>query len=278
MCELFVARGERPFSVADLWPLAERLERYGIAGFGWGAAWRRPNGSLATYRHTGAFRDDAAGREAVGAEETMSVLVHLRRPSRLSTLAMPDTQPFLDPAGRFAFAHNGDLRHHRLFRSRYRAEGRIHGRADSEVGARWLEDAWDQGAAPLLLAALHDAMGGQANLALLDAAGTLVVYAGNQENPVFRFRLPRPAPADGPKDAAEPAGAAGRAAAAERGGGADGPGAVLDIVATGIYSLDRSFFRYVAPGATDRAVVAYRTSVALLSGVPQPTGAATPGR
>ncbi|MGZ6339573.1 MAG: hypothetical protein ACXWNG_04330, partial [Candidatus Limnocylindrales bacterium] len=99
-----------------------------------------------------------------------------------------------------------------------------------------------------------------------------------QENPVFRFRLPRPAPAKGPKDAAEPAGAAGRAAAAERGGGADGPGAVLDIVATGIYSLDRSFFRYVAPGATDRAVVAYRTSVALPSGVPQPTGAATPGR
>ena len=26
-------------------------------------------------------------------------------------------------------------------RPRYRAEGRIHGRADTEVGARWLEDA-----------------------------------------------------------------------------------------------------------------------------------------
>ena len=70
------------------------------------------------------------------------MLVHLRRPSRLTTLQMPDTQPFDDPAGRFAFSHNGDLRDYRPARARYRKQGRIHGRADSEVGQRWLEDAW----------------------------------------------------------------------------------------------------------------------------------------
>ena len=70
------------------------------------------------------------------------MLVHLRRPSRLSTLDLPDTQPFDDPRGRFAFSHNGDLRDYRGPRERYRAQGRIFGRADSEVGERWLEDAW----------------------------------------------------------------------------------------------------------------------------------------
>ena len=68
-----------------------------------------PTARLASYRDVRAFRDDP-GREAVGATETTSALVHLRRPSRLSTLTLPDTQPFDDPAGRFAFSHNGDLR------------------------------------------------------------------------------------------------------------------------------------------------------------------------
>lgn len=233
MCELFVARAERPFRVADLWSFAERLERFGLAGFGWGAAWSREDGTIGTYRDTAAFRDDPIGRGSVGDIETRALLVHLRRPSRLSTLAVPDTQPFADPAGRFAFAHNGDLRHFRPFRERYRREGRIHGRADSEVGARWLEDEWAHGEPALLLAALHDAMGGQANLAVLSQDGALHVYAGNQENPVFRFSLP----------------------------GARGE--PLEVVATGIYSLDRSLFRFVVPTATHREAVRYRDSLSL---------------
>ena len=81
----------------------------------------------------------------MGAVETTSALVHLRRPSRLSTLTLPDTQPFDDPAGRYAFSHNGDLRDYKSLRGTYREQGRIHGRADTEVGARWLEDAWHTG-------------------------------------------------------------------------------------------------------------------------------------
>src|SRR5574338_99302 len=180
MCEHFVARAAEPFRLDELWPFAERLERYGLAGFGWGAAWIARDGRLASHRDVPAFRDDHAGRERVGAEETTAALVHLRRPSRLSTLALPDTQPFDDPAGRYSFSHNGDLRDYRALRTEYRRQGRIHGRADTEVGARWLEDAWHDGEPPAhLLGALHDRFGGEAKLAVLTATGTRYQYAGN---------------------------------------------------------------------------------------------------
>ena len=228
MCEHYIARASEPFRLDELWPFTERLERYGLAGFGWGAAWLDQDDRLASYRDIRAFRDDP-GRESVGATETTAVLVHLRRPSRLSTLTLPDTQPFDDPAGRFAFSHNGDLHDYKGLRATYRAAGRIHGRADSEVGERWLEDEWRPDVPPgRQLASLHDRFGGQANLAVLTADGTPHHYAGNDENPVFAFRLGR-----------------------------------IGIVSTGIYSLDRSLFRYVAPGATERRLVPRRTTVTL---------------
>ena len=236
MCEHFIARAEEPFRLDDLWPFTERLERFGIAGFGWGAAWLGPDGRLASYRDVHAFRDDP-GRERVGAVETTATLVHLRRPSRLSTLTHADTQPFDDPAGRFAFSHNGDLRDYKGLRETYRRQGRIHGRADTEVGARWLEDAWQPGEPVAhLMASLHDRFGGQANMAVLSADGTPHHYAGNGENPVFSFRLGR-----------------------------------IGMASTGIYSLDRSVFRFVAPAATDRRLIRIRSTVAL-----DPRGAVLP--
>jgi hypothetical protein len=228
MCEHYVARADQPFRLDELWQFTERLEHYGMAGFGWGAAWRTPDGRLETYRDVRAFADDP-GRETFGATVTKSLLVHLRRPSRLSTLALPDTQPFPDPAGRFAFSHNGDLRHYRPWRAKFRAAGRIHGRADSEVGQRWLEDAWSATEpAAHLLGALHDAFGGEANFALLSADGSAHHYAGNPENPVFTFRLGE-----------------------------------IRVASTGLYSLDRSLFRFAAKGATDRRLVPQHSTVSL---------------
>jgi glutamine phosphoribosylpyrophosphate amidotransferase len=228
MCEHFIARAAEPFRLDEVWPFAERLERFGIAGFGWGAAWLDHAGGLVSHRDVRAFRDDP-GREAVGATETTAALIHLRRPSRLSTLTFEDTQPFDDPAGRYAFSHNGDLGDYRPLRAAYRAQGRIHGRADTEVGARWLEDAW-QADEPVahLLGALHDRFGGQANLAVLTADGSAHHYAGNRENPVFAFSLGR-----------------------------------IGVVSTGIYSLDRSLFRFVAPAATERRLIPMHTTAAL---------------
>ncbi len=228
MCEHYVVRAATPFRLDELWPFTEKLEHFGLAGFGWGASWLQPDGGLASYRDVRAFADDP-GRERIGAVETTSALVHLRRPSRLSTLTLPDTQPFDDPAGRFAFSHNGDLRDYKSLRATYREQGRIHGRADTEVGARWLEDAWHPGEqVGHLLAALHDRFGGQANLAVIAADGTPSHYAGNGENPVFSFRLGR-----------------------------------IGVVSTGIYSLDRSLFRFVAPGASTRRLVPLHTTVSL---------------
>ena len=239
MCEQFVARAAEPFRLDELWPLTERLERYGLAGFGWGVTWLRQTGGLETHRSLSAFRDDV-DRDRIGATETTSVLVHLRRPSRLSTLDLPDTQPFDDPEGRFAFSHNGDLRDYRGPRERYRQQGRIFGRADSEVGERWLEDAWpsdgvaEDGADGSddhvgdRLAALHAAFGGEANLAVLTGTGTPHHYAGNPENPVFAFRLGR-----------------------------------IGVASTAIYSIDRSVFRYAASGATNRSLVRLHTTVTL---------------
>jgi hypothetical protein len=231
MCEQFVAHSEQPFRIDTLFPFVERLERFGIAGFGWGAAWLAESGSpgrLASYRDPRAFRDDP-GRAGIAAFETTSLLVHLRRPSRLSTQTLPDTQPFADPAGRFAFSHNGDLRDYRRRRREFQAAGRIRGRADTEVGQRWLEDAWRPDVAvPGLLTELHTAFGGQANLAVLDQAGRAYHYAGNRENPVFSFRL-----------------------------------GSIEIVSTGIYSLDRSLFRHVSPAGRDRRLVRLGSSITL---------------
>jgi len=224
MCEHFSARADKPFALAELWDLTQQLEHYGIAGFGWGAAWVTSAGTLATHRDTRAFRDDPA-REALGRVTTTAALVHLRRPSKLSTVSLADTQPFTDPGGRFAFSHNGELRDHRAHRQAYAAQGRLHGRADSEVGARWLEDAWaahaNSGRSPgELLAALHATFGGLANLALLLPDGSAWHYAGNAENPVFGFRLGQ-----------------------------------IRFLCTAAYSIDRSLFRLVAPGARQRRVV-----------------------
>lgn len=219
MCEHYIARADEPFRLEELWPFTERLERYGIAAFSWGAAWVADHGGLESHRDIRAFRDDP-GVNDLGRVETTSVLVHLRRPSKLSTIGAPDTQPFDDPAGRFSFSHNGDLRDIGEWRRRYRAAGRIHGRADTEVGARWLEDQWADGDAGTLLCGLHETFGGQANLAVIAANGDSWAYAGNTENPVFTFRLGR-----------------------------------ISVASTGIYSLDRSLFRLVAPEAENRRLV-----------------------
>ena len=214
MCEHFIARAAEPFRLDELWPFTEKLERFGLAGFGWGAAWlddRGRSGPTATSAHSATI--PGARPSARPRPPPPSSTCAGRRASRRWTL--PDTQPFDDPAGRFAFSHNGDLRDYKHLRATYRAAGRIHGRADTEVGERWLEDEWQPDVPPgSLLAALHERFGGPANLAVLAADGTAHHYAGNDENPVFAFRLGR-----------------------------------IGIASTGIYSLDRSLFRFVAPAA-----------------------------
>jgi hypothetical protein len=92
MCEQFVARAAEPFRLDALWPLTERMERYGIAGFGWGVTWLGEDGELHEHRDTRAFRDDPAAA-APGATN--------RR------LARPSTAVVLDGDGEPHLAHAG---------------------------------------------------------------------------------------------------------------------------------------------------------------------------
>jgi hypothetical protein len=228
MCEQYVAVSATPFRLGALWPFTERLEKFGIAGFGWGATWLAPDGTLASYRDLGTFRDDPS-RVDLGAIETRALLMHLRRPSKFSTIGFPDTQPFDDPAGRYAFSHNGDLEHHKVYRARYREAGRLQGKADTEVGARWLEDNWTEaGSVPSALTTLHDTFGGHANLAVLTREGGAHHYAGNDENPVFTFDIGE-----------------------------------IRLACTGMYSLDRSVFKYVVPEASNRRLVPFEHTATL---------------
>jgi hypothetical protein len=233
MCEQYVAGAAEPFRIDELWPFTERLERFGLAGFGWGLTWLDRDGEFRSHRDIGSFREDPH-RDAVGREETRAVLVHLRRPSKFSTIGIPDTQPFDDPAGRYSFSHNGDLANDRVFRARYREAGRLRGRADTEVGARWLEDEW--GNAPSArdaLRRLHDTFGGHANLAVLTRDGEGHHYAGNDENPVFTFDIGR-----------------------------------IHLACTGMYSLDRSVFKFVVPEATNRRIVPVASTASIRAGAP----------
>ena len=228
MCEQYVAVADAPFRLDVLWPFTERLEKFGIAGFGWGATWLAADGSLSSYRDLGSFRDDPRGAD-IGPVETRALLMHLRRPSKFSTIGMPDTQPFDDPEGRFAYSHNGDLEHHQAYRARYRAAGRLFGKADTEVSARWLEDHWSEASTvPGALTSLHDAFGGHANLAVLTRSGEAHHYAGNDENPVFTFDI-----------------------------------GDIRLACTGMYSLDRSVFKYVVPEATNRRLVPFEQTATL---------------
>ncbi len=228
MCEQYVAVSDAPFRLVALWPFTERLERYGLAGFGWGATWLGEDGTFRTHRDLETFRDDPK-RDELGEETTRALLVHLRRPSKFSTIGFPDTQPFDDPAGRYSFSHNGDLANYIDLRKQYREAGRILGEADTEVGARWLEDEWTgNGSVPATLKRLHDRFGGHANLAVLTQDGQGHHYAGNDENPVFTFEL-----------------------------------GAIRLACTGMYSLDRSLFKYVAPDATNRKLVKREATASL---------------
>lgn len=190
MCELLALTGLRPFPVRDLLPVATDIERWGIAGMGWGLAWiDAGDRRLRHYKRETALRDDELAERAVGDAMTTTALVHLRRPSLLSTIQIHDTQPFVSADEGFAFAHNGDLRRHGEYRARYEARDLLRGRADTEVGFHFLSDALRDMEPGQALSSVQEAMGGPNNLLYLGRDGLLLAYSASEENPVYRFRL-----------------------------------------------------------------------------------------
>ncbi|HLH99471.1 MAG TPA: hypothetical protein VKV06_01715 [Acidimicrobiales bacterium] len=231
MCELLAAAFPEPRPFDELAGAAELLERYGLAGYGWGVAWlddggtgqpgaagtAHPSaaGTVRVVRNTGRFVDEALTGGLLGRHLSRRWLVHLRRPSRLLTVSMADTQPFAQD-GEYAFCHNGFLERAEQLRPQF--ADRLEGRADSEVGWAWFQDRLAAGADPeAALRGVDETFGGTVNLAYLGADGRLAVYAGNKTNPMWQFRL---------------------------GGG--------ELAATALHSDDDAVFDWIFSDATDR--------------------------
>ena len=142
MCEHFIARAAEPFRLDELWPFTERLERFGLAGYRLG---RR----LARRRRQARRRTATSGHSATipGARpsgrprrhrpwSTCAVPRACRR-GRCPTRSRSMTRPAASRSATTATCVTT-----RTCAPTYRAAGRIHGRADTEVGERWLEDEW----------------------------------------------------------------------------------------------------------------------------------------
>ena len=197
MCELLAVAWEHPEPFGRIEPWARGLERVGIGGHGWGVAWLEEDAegpaAIRGYRHPTSLEQDPEGAAAVAEVRSTRFLVHLRRPSKLSTVQLADSQPFVDAdeeggPGTFAFCHNGFLERHEEIRPAY--EDRLKGRADSEVGFVVLADLLAEGVpAEEALPEVHRRFGGKANLGYLSRDGRLLAYGGNPPNAFWRFRL-----------------------------------------------------------------------------------------
>jgi glutamine phosphoribosylpyrophosphate amidotransferase len=216
VCEIFAVSWPTPRPFTSIAGWARLIEHYGQGHFGWGVAWLDGD-EVKRYRNPGRMATDPEGVELLDGVSSSRFLVHFRRPSKLSTIGLPDSQPFIDDAGSLAFVHNGGFANEKEFRPRY--TGRLAGLADSEVGWVMLQDLIATGV-PVAdgLAMIHAKLGGTANLVTLDNRGTFTAYCGYPGNRFWQFRL----------DDAQ-------------------------IFATQLHSADDSLFDLVFHGATDRS-------------------------
>lgn len=225
MCEILVAAWPEPHPFAELAEATAELERLGLGGFGWGVAWLA-DGDVQLVRGLGRFAADGRDDPELATARSARFLIHLRRPSRLSTVALPDTQPFLLP-GRHAWCHNGYLNRADELRDRW--AGRLEGQADSEVGWLYFRDRLEAGdSEPDALRSVDDTFGGHVNLGYLGVDGTLAVYSHNTSNHMWRFRL------------------------------GDG-----ELASTALHSDDESLFTWVFPAALDRERIPAGSAVVL---------------
>ena len=219
MCEILAVAAEVPLELGAVLSWAAELERFGISGFGWGVAWVDERRELHCYRKPTSLATDVEGALQLRRSGCVAALVHLRRPSRLSTVEMADTQPFLDQARRFAFVHNGRFARDERYRRRFDSE--LLGRADSEVGFRLFASLLEERQHPApALAAVHSALGGTANLCCLTGEGEMALYGAHPSNALYHFQL-----------------------------------GDVRVACTGLHSDDTSVFDLVFPEATDRELV-----------------------
>lgn len=187
MCEMLAITSRHPVSIDEVLRWSRLLDQYGLAGFGWGMAWTDGT-RLFRYRSVHGIRQDDTADEALRGVTVTRAFVHLRRPSRMSTIGHVNAQPYQSEDQEWAFAHNGYFSRYKDYLAAYQTE--LQGTSDSEVGFLLCRDYLKSGSSLAeSLSKTHHRLEGRANLMALKQDGTLAVYAGNPDNLLYRFSL-----------------------------------------------------------------------------------------
>jgi predicted glutamine amidotransferase len=186
MCEILALRAEQPFSLLKAVPYVSLLERYGLAGWGWGVSWLGERG-IETYKSLGRVNQLDGTEASLLDTETRVCLFHLRRPSLMSGMKLENTQPFSPETKHLAFVHNGFLAGAEEFRRELSSD--LTGTVDSEIGfrlyMRYLNSCDEKTA---LSKTLEETRGdGDANVVVLNQDGSFVAAGRNSKNRMFRF-------------------------------------------------------------------------------------------
>jgi hypothetical protein len=230
VCEILALACDEPRSFATVHGWAALLEHYGLGGFGWGVAWLDDDGAgVQVERGLGRYADEAESHDILMAATSRRFLVHLRRPNKLSTVQLADTQPFVH-SGDYALCHNGFFDRAEALRPPY--ADRLFGGADSEVGWLFFQERLAAGVKPVdALVEVDETFQGKVNLGYLGADATLALYTRNVNNAMWQFEI-------------------------------DG----AQLVSTGIHSDDDSVFQLVYPDSSDPRLVPTGTALTLGDG------------
>lgn len=185
MCEMLALQSSKPFQLSTALQFGLTIEKFGIARFGWGVSWVQ-DGVLQNYRSELGLAEDEQGQQQLAGQLATSCLIHLRRPSFLSTIALENSQPYLAD-GEFAFGHNGYLADHVLWREEF-AEA-VQGQSDSEMGFHlYRQRLATESPVDAINSTLRDTVGqGEANVIVLHRDESLVAAGSNERNPMYWF-------------------------------------------------------------------------------------------
>lgn len=188
MCELLTIKGDETIPIEWIFHYAKLLEEYGFAGFGWGVAWKTESGEIKRYRAVEGVKNDTLAPHTLRGIQSKEYLVHLRRPSLMKSISYYNAQPYLNKEQSLAFAHNGYFIHHEQHRPHFAYS--LEGTSDSEVGYQYYVMKLNEQFEPQnSLEYTHQELGGKANLIVLSRGAETLLYAGNDDNRMYTFKL-----------------------------------------------------------------------------------------
>jgi len=188
MCELLVIKSDETIPIDWIFHYAKLLEEYGVAGFGWGVAWKSESGEIRRYRATEGIKKDQLAAQALEGVQAKEYLVHLRKPSLMKSISFYNSQPYLNEDHSLAFAHNGFFSNHSQYRDSF--SYKLEGTSDSEVGYQYyVQRLNEHGNSKNALELTHRHLAGKANLIAFRKDVETLIYAGNEDNSIYVFNL-----------------------------------------------------------------------------------------